>query len=266
MGGDPHGRRPDPLRVARQAPGKADGMRLLLILIALVIAVVVADVLIGREAEDRATQVLREELATRTGAQPDRVAVELKGWLAGLRLLTGPAPNASATARGLKVPDTAGALTRLQVDFDGVRADASEVLNRAADGQPPFSAQSGAFRAVLGEDDLNRILAASPPFKRLEIEKSGIKAIPAAAGNREPVPLTTELSSGAGGGNVLVLRPEQTEATRQALGPPLADSTLTIPFVLPDAMDLQKIQTRSDRLIGTGTVNVEVLLAESGSR
>ncbi len=79
------------------------------------------------------------------------------------------------------------------------------------------------------------------------------------------MPLTTELSSGAGGGDVLVLRPEQTEATRQALVPPLAGSTLTIPFVLPDAMDLQKIQTRSDRLIGTGTVDVEALVAGSGS-
>ncbi len=265
MGGDPHGTRPDTPRVARHAPGKADGMRLLLILIALVIAVVVADVLIGREAEDRATQTLREELAARTGAEPDRVAVELEGWLAALRLLTGPAPDATATVRGLKLPDTAGPLTRLQVDFDGVRADASEVLNGAPEGQLPFSAQSGAFRAVLGEDDLNRVLGASQLFERLKVEKSGIKAIPAAAGNREPVPLTTELSSGAGGGDVLVLRPEQTEATRQALGPPLAGSTLTIPFVLPDAMDLQKIQTRSDRLIGTGTVDVEALVAGSGS-
>ncbi len=131
MGGDPHGTRPDTPRVARHAPGKADGMRLLLILIALVIAVVVADVLIGREAEDRATQTLREELAARTGAEPDRVAVELEGWLAALRLLTGPAPDATATVRELKLPDTAGALTRLQVDLDGVQADASEVLNGA---------------------------------------------------------------------------------------------------------------------------------------
>ena len=234
-------------------------MRLLLILIALVIALVVADALISREAEDRGAQALRDELTARTGEQPDRVGVELEGWLAGVRLLAGPAPDAVVDVRGLKLPNTAGSLTRLRVELDAVHADAGELLGGAAGDRLPFTARSGTFRAVLDEDGLNRVIGASQFFERLEVEESGIEAIPpAGAAGREPVPLTTELGSGADGGDALVLRAEQPEATGLPAG-----STLTIPFVLPDALDLQAVETRSDRLIGTGTVDVEALVAGS---
>lgn len=262
---DRHGR--ESAGVARQGPGKADGMRLLFLLIALVVVVVVADGLISREAEDRGAQALRDELTTLTGQPPDRVDVELDGWLAGSRLLAGPAPDATATVRGLRVPGTAGSLTRLRVDLDEVHAGAGELLDGSG-GELPFTARRGTFRAVLDEDDLNQVVGASQSFERLAIEGSGIAAIPPAttAGVREPVPMTTELGRGTGGGDSLVLRPEPTEANRQALGPLLAASTLTIPFVLPDAMDLREIETRSGRLTGTGTVDVEALVAGSESR
>ena len=237
-------------------------MRLLLIPIALIVALVIADVLISREAEDRGAQALEDELTARTGEQPDRVQVELEGWPAGVRLLAGPAPDATATVRGLELPDTTGSLTRLQVSLDEVHADAGELLGGAPEDRLPFSARSGTFRAVLDEDDLNQVIGPSQLFERLEVEAGGIRAIPpATAAVREPVPLTTELGRGAAGGDVLVLRQEQAGAN----APLPAGSTLTIPFMLPDAFDLQEIRTRSDRLIGTGTVDVEALAAGSES-
>ena len=248
--------------MARHPPGKGNGMRLLLFLIALIVVVVIADALISREAEDRGAQALRDELTARTGEQPDRVQVELKGWLAGVRLLAGPAPDAIATVRGLELRETAGSLTRLHLSLDEVHADAGELLGGAPEDQLPFTARSGTFRAVLDEGDLNQVIGPSQLFERLEVAAGGISAIPpSTSAVSEPVPLTTELGRGAAGGDVLVLRQEQTGAN----APLPAGSTLTIPFVLPDALDLQQIQTRSDRLIGTGEVDVEALAAGSGS-
>lgn len=243
-------------------------MRALLIVAAVVgcavaVALAVNAVLAGR-IEDRAARALREDVARQTGSEPEDVGVSLEGWLAALRLLTGPAPDATATIRGIAIPQTNGSLTRLRMTLDDVDADVGQALSGEEERSLPFSAASGRFSAVLSEEDLNATIARSDLYQRLELRDGAVVATVGGAVAEGEVTFTAELGGEPGDGSpVLVLRPAPTDSNARRLGPLLANSTLTVPLVLPDALVLERVRAEDGRIVGEGRVDTEALTEES---
>lgn len=229
-------------------------MRRIVILAAVValavIAAVVADAVLGSRIEDRAARALRADVAEQTGGEPDDVRVSLRGAFAALRLVTGPAPDATATIRGIDIPGTGGSLTRLRVDLEDVDADIGEVLSGSGGGSLPFTAGSGRFSAVLDEEDLNATVGEASLLGRLELRDEAIVSATSSG-----VPFIAELGEAGAGGGALVLRP----APDAPVGPLLANSTITIPLVLPRALILEAVRVEEGRLVGEGRVDTEAL-------
>ena len=240
-------------------------MRALLIVAAVVgcavaVAFAVNAVLTGR-VEDQAAQALREDVTRRTGSEPEDVRVSLEGWLAAFRLQTGPPPDATATIRGIAIPQTNGSLTRLRMTLDDVNADGGQA--GGGERSLPFSAASGRFSAVLDEEDLNATIARSDLFQRLELRDGEVVATDGAAAAEGEVTFTAELGGEPGDGSaVLVLRPAPTESNARRLGPLLANSTLTVPLALPDALVLERVRAEDGRIVGEGRVDTEALTRE----
>jgi hypothetical protein len=268
----------------------------------LAVGLVVANALVTDRIEQRAAVMVGDAIDGWSGGRPERARVELEGWPAALRLLTGPAPRAVVFAEGVPIPDVDGSLSRLRVRLSDLAADAN-ALTDGSDGLP-FSAETGRFRATLEEADLNTIVNPPALIERLEIDDGVVRAeLPDDAGVvRAGLPpelrasnlpellaaLPDDLTIGvtvdlvppgavpggsmAGGsdgdrgadGQVLVLRPRAPDSLPDPIGSLLEQVALPVSLnALPDGVEVEALRIEDERLVGLGSVDVAALAASS---
>lgn len=252
-------------------------MRFVLILAVVVLLVGgVANGLLTDRIEQRAAVALRGAVAERTGAPPRQAGVELRGWPAALRLVTGPAPEATAIVEGMAIPDTDGRLTRLRVDLENVDVDLSAAIGGSS--EPAFTSDGGRFTATLREADLNTIVELPSFIERLEVDDDAVRAElpdgPSAISAALPPEVLAQLTPAevaglpgelgvsveiaaldSSGADALVLRPQVPASLPLPLVSLLEQVSVPVPLdALPAGVRLVAVRLRDERMVGVGTV------------
>jgi hypothetical protein len=270
----------------------------------LAVGLVVANALLTDRIEQRAAVAVGDAIAERTGERPERVRVELDGWPAAVRLVTGPAPDATVIAEGVPVPDVDGSLTRVRVRLSDVSADVGALTDGSDD--LPFSADGGRFTATVAEADLNTIVGPPALIERLEMDDGVVRAelpddpeviraglppelrassVPeqiAALPDDQAVGVTVDVvaagaaptdprAGGADGdtrpdGQILVLRPQVPGSLPGPSRSLLEQLALPVSLdVLPGGVEVEAVRIQDERLVGVGSIDVAALASSSSS-
>jgi CBS domain-containing protein len=135
------------------------------LVVVLVMMVVAAAALIAeRWARTRGLAIARQRLDEQLGADSLRIEVPARPLLPAL--LRPPGTSATIDAHGVPVGDRSGYLRHLHAVVDDVRV---RLTDRAV------TTGSGTFTAVVGQEDLGRILRLPGIVTRLELRRAGLR-------------------------------------------------------------------------------------------